>query len=67
MVDYIIPHSPPGSIAEGLDRSQDALTDFLDEVRQKARYRRWLFGHCHGNQVIDEKHQLLREQIVRVV
>ena len=66
-VDYIITHSPPGGIAEELDRPQDALTDFLEEVRQKARYRRWLFGHCHGDWEIDESHLLLWERIVRIV
>ena len=65
-VDYIITHSPPSGIAEGLGRPQDTLTDFLEEVRQKARYRRWLFGHCHGNQEIDKKHLLLWERIVRL-
>ena len=66
-VDYIITHSPPSSIAENLDRPQDALTDFLEEVRQKARYRRWLFGHCHRDQEIDKRHLLLWEKIVRIV
>ena len=66
-VDYIITHSPPGGIAEELGRPQDTLTDFLEEVRQKARYRRWLFGHCHGDWEIDESHLLLWERIVRIV
>lgn len=65
--DYIITHSPPGGIAEGLGRPRDALTDFLEEVRQRTRYRRWLFGHCHGDQTIDERHLLLWEKIVRVI
>ena len=47
-LDYIITHSPPGGIAEGLGRPRDALTDFLEEVRQKAKYRRWLFGTAMG-------------------
>ena len=65
--DYIITHSPPGGIAEGLGRPRDALTDFLEEVRQRTRYRRWLFGHCHGDQTIDERHLLLWEKIIRVI
>lgn len=66
-VDYIITHSPPSSVAEELGRPRDALMDFLEEIRQKAKYRRWLFGHCHRDQAIDEKHLLLWEQIVRVI
>lgn len=66
-MDYIITHSPPSSIVESLDRLRNALTDFLEEIRWKARYRQWLFGHCHGDRAIDEKHLLLWEQIVRVI
>ena len=66
-VDYIITHSPPSSLAERLGRPRDELTDFLEEIRQKASYRRWMFGHCHRDQAIDEKHLLLWEQIVKVI
>ncbi|MEY8389503.1 hypothetical protein AALC17_19935 [Oscillospiraceae bacterium 38-13] len=58
-MDYIITHSLPSSVPEKLGRPRDVLTDFLEEVRRKARYRRWLFGHCHGDQAIDERHLLL--------
>lgn len=54
-------------LAERLDRPRDELTNFLEEIRQKGSYRRWMFGHCHGDQAIDEKHLLLWEQIVRVI
>ena len=30
-------------------------------------YHYWLFGHCHDNRAIDEKHILLWEQIVQVI
>ena len=66
-VDYIITHSPPSGLAERLDRPRDELTDFLEEIRQKASYRSWMFGHCHRDQAIDEKHLLLWEQVVRVI
>lgn len=66
-MDFIITHSPPGGLAERLARPRDELTDFLEEIRQKGSYRRWMFGHCHGDQTIDEKHLLLWEQIVRVI
>ena len=44
-----------------------SLTDFLQEVRERAKYHYWLFGHYHDNKAIDEKHILLWEQIVRVI
>ena len=65
-VDYIITHCAPTSIALMGSRHNEAdrLTDFLQEVRERAKYHYWLFGHYHDNKAIDEKHILLWEQIV---
>ena len=50
-VDYIITHCAPTSIALMGSRHNEAdrLTDFLQEVRERARYHYWLFGHYHDN------------------
>jgi len=68
-VDCIITHCAPTSIAllENRHNEADRLTDFLQEVREKAEYRYWLFGHYHDNRAIDEKHILLWEQIVQIL
>ena len=66
-VDYIITHSPPTSFAAILNRPRDELTDFLEEIHQRASYQRWLFGHCHGDRMLDEKHQLVYKQILRLI
>ena len=68
-VDYIITHCAPTSIALAGSRHNEAdrLTDFLQEVRERATYHYWLFGHYHDNRAIDEKHILLWEQIVQVI
>ena len=68
-VDYIITPCAPTSIALAGSRHNEAdrLTDFLQEVRERATYHYWLFGHYHDNRAIDEKHILLWEQIVRVI
>ena len=68
-VDYIITHCAPTSIALMGSRHNEAdrLTDFLQEVQERAKYHYWLFGHYHDNRAIDEKHILLWEQIVRVI
>ena len=68
-VDYIITHCAPTSIALMGSRHNEAdrLTDFLQEVRERAKYHYWLFGHYHDNKAIDEKHILLWEQIVRII
>ena len=68
-VDYIITHCAPTSIALMGSRHNEAdrLTDFLQEVQERAKYHYWLFGHYHANRPIDEKHILLWEQTVRVI
>ena len=68
-VAYIITHCAPTSIAPMGRRHNEAdqLTDFLQEVRERAKYHYWLFGHYHDNKAVDEKHILLWEQIVRVI
>ena len=68
-VDYIITHCAPTSIALMGSRHNEAdrLTDFLQEVRERAKYYYWLFGHYHDNKAVDEKHILLWEQIVRII
>ena len=67
-VDYIITHCAPTSIALMGSRHNEAdrLTDFLQEVRERATYHYWLFGHYHDNKAVDEKHILLWEQIVQI-
>ena len=68
-VDYIITHCAPTSIALAGSRHNEAdrLTDFLQEVQERAKYHYWLFGHYHDNKAVNEKHILLWEQIVRVI
>lgn len=67
--DYIITHCASTSIALAGTRHNEAdrLTDFLQEIKEKAKYHYWLFGHYHDNRKIDDKHILLWEQIVRIV
>ena len=61
--------APPTSIALQFSRHNvaDHLTDFLQEVKERAQYHYWLFGHYHGNKAIDTKHILLWEQIVQIL
>lgn len=68
-VDYVITHCAPSSIQTKLNKSyaRDPLTDFLEQVRNRAAFRYWLFGHYHDNRIVDQKYVLLWEQIVRVL
>ena len=67
--DYIVTHCAPTSIQKELLRSRstpDVLTDFLEETRQRCRFRYWFFGHYHDNGIIRERFVLLSEQMIRV-
>lgn len=68
-VDYIVTHCAPTSIQNELLRGRstpDALTEFLEEVRQRCRFRYWFFGHYHDNGIVRERFVLLYEQMIRV-
>ncbi len=68
-VDYIITHCCPTTVQDELSGGfykADALTDFLEEVSQRCRFRYHFFGHYHIDRVIREKYVLLYEQIIRL-
>lgn len=69
-VDYVITHCAPSSIVDTLGNGgyvHDHLTDFLEEVKEQAKFHYWLFGHYHDNKIIDDRFVLLWEQMVQVV
>ena len=45
---------------------RDALTDFLDEVRERCRFQYWFFGHYHENMVVEKEFVMLYKQIIRL-
>lgn len=68
-VDFIITHCAPDSLAKiitGPFYQQDALTEFLEEVKRDCKYKHWFFGHYHDNAVVAGKHVLLYEQIIEL-
>ena len=62
-------HCCPTSVQSTLDPhfTDDTLTDFLDEVREKVSFRSWLFGHYHDNLAYQNMYALLYEQIIQVL
>ena len=67
-MDYILTHCAPQHCSPVLRHNvADHLTDFLQEVKERAQYHYWLFGHYHDNKALDTKHILLWEQIVQIL
>ena len=68
-VDYIITHCCPSSIQDTFSGGlfqRDALTNFLDEVRERCRFQYWFFGHYHENMMVEKKFVMLYKQIIRL-
>ena len=42
------------------------LTDYLEELRQKVKFKKWFFGHYHDNRNVNAEEILLWEQIIRI-
>ena len=68
-VDYVITHCCPNSTQALLSNGGygvDALTTYLQTVKDKLCYKHWFFGHYHEKRKIDNKDVVLYEQIIRV-
>ena len=66
-VDVILSHCAPSSIQDILSGGfyqRDALTDYLDRIRERCSYRHWFFGHYHENRDVGQQFTLLYEKIV---
>jgi len=49
-VDYIISHccaTSTQTLLSGGDFEADIETDYLEEIRQKTKFKKWFFGHYH--------------------
>lgn len=67
-VDYVITHCAPRSIQLMLASwyENDALTGFLERVRQDLRFKCWFFGHYHTDTQINEQFVALYDWIIPI-
>lgn len=67
-VDIVLTHAAPTSIQRRMAPGypSDALTDFLEEVYQKAAFQKWYCGHYHVPQTIGENFEILYWNIEQV-
>ena len=74
-VDYIITHDCSDRIynilyewghLHILGKYKTHLSDFLEEIEEKARYRHWFFGHHHKSMEVGDKHTVLYKAFVRI-
>lgn len=68
-VDFIVTHCCASSTQTLLGGSMyrpDIETEYLEEIRQNTRFRKWFFGHYHDNRNVNAKEILLYEQIIQI-
>lgn len=68
-VDFIVTHCCASStqlLVGGSMFTPDIETAYLEEIRQKAKFRKWFFGHYHENKNVTAQEILLYEQIIRI-
>ena len=67
--DYIVTHCAPTSIQTDMNPHEfkpDALTDFLEEVRETLTFQHWCFGHYHGDRDLPGGFHLLYHRFLRL-
>ena len=68
-VDFIVTHccsSSTQALLGGGLYTPDIETAYLEEIRHKAKFKKWFFGHYHDNRNVSAEEILLYEQIIRI-
>ena len=73
-VDYVISHCCSSVMTERAlligNRDHrvvhDGLTSWFDELELKLTFKRWFFGHCHADALLDPRHRILFQDIVKI-
>lgn len=42
------------------------LTNYFDELAHRVKFKKWFFGHYHGDKTIFGKFELLYERMIRI-
>ena len=68
-VDFIVSHCCASStqvLLGGGMYKVDYLNKYLEEVRQRVKFKKWFFGHYHDNRNVNAEEILLYEQIIQI-
>ena len=69
-VDFIVTHCASSSTAALLSHGMykpDMLKDYLEEIRQTVKFRKWFFGHYHNDTAINDKYVMYYYDITQIV
>lgn len=68
--DFIVTHCAPQSVVctfAGGSYRMDALTSYFNVIAESVRFKKWFFGHYHGDAQILGDYIMLYRQIVRIL
>ena len=68
-VDFIVTHCCAASTQILIDpyfTKIDYLAKYFEELRQTVKFKKWIFGHYHGNKNVTADEILIYEQIIRI-
>ena len=68
-VDFIVSHccsSSTQALLGGGLFTPDVLTNYLEQIRQTTKFKKWFFGHYHDNKNVNAEEILLYEQVIRI-
>lgn len=67
-VDYVLTHCAPRSVQLMIQPwyENDALTGFLERVRQDLNFKTWFFGHYHTDKFLGEKFVCLYDRLYAI-
>lgn len=68
-VDYIITHEAPTSFRrylEGKDYDLNPLNVYLECIRQKCKYKKWIFGNYHKNFRISAQIETVFDNVIKL-
>ena len=69
-VDYVLTHTVPKSVAERLgavpDSHEAQLQEYLEGLYTKLDFKSWFAGHFHVNMLVDDRLQVLHDQVVMI-
>jgi predicted phosphodiesterase len=68
-VDYVLTHTCSTSIMKKMNyiKENNSLNNFFEIIDQKLNYKHWYFGHFHDDKMIDEKHSVVYNNIIRLI
>ena len=67
-VDFIITHECASSTLPlvACNAKIDPVTEYLQEIKEKTKYKKWFFGHHHDNRNLPDNEILIYDQIIRI-